>query len=86
LLTRLLETLDSSNPPTTEGESKMEVLAVLIAGTMLFAVPRTLITVLRDGRGHTPEVRSEEPWKADGLPSEPYSMATRILPLALWLR
>ncbi|CAI3794171.1 hypothetical protein [Pseudarthrobacter sp. MM222] len=64
----------------------MEVLAVLLAGTMLFVVPRTLITVLRDGRGHTPDVRSEEPWQAGDLPSEPYSMASRILPLALWLR
>ena len=86
MLTRVLKTLDSSNPPTTEGESKMEVLAVLIAGTMLFAVPRTLMTVVRDGRGHIPEVRSEEPWKAGDLPSEPYSTAARILPLALWLR
>ncbi|MCU1555890.1 MAG: hypothetical protein JWM13_3376 [Arthrobacter sp.] len=64
----------------------MEVLAVLFAGTMLFAVPKTLITVLRDGRGHTPEVRSGEPWKAGDLPSEPYSMASRILPPALWMR
>ena len=64
----------------------MEVLAVLFAGTMLVAVPRTLLTVLRDGRGHIPEVRSTEPWKADDLPSEPYSMASRILPLAMWLR
>ncbi|MCU1540500.1 MAG: hypothetical protein JWM01_1447 [Arthrobacter sp.] len=64
----------------------MEVLAVLLAGTILVAVPRTLLTVLRDGRGHTPEVRSTEPWKAGDLPSEPYAMASRILPLALWLR
>lgn len=53
----------------------MEVLAVLLAGTMLVAVPSTLITVLRDGRGHTPKVQSTEPWKAGDLPSEPYSVA-----------
>jgi hypothetical protein len=64
----------------------MEVLAVLLAGAMLFVVPRTLITVLRDGRGHIPEVRSTEPWKAGDLPSEPYSAAPNRLPMALWLR
>lgn len=55
----------------------MEVLAVLFAGTMLVAVPRTLLAVLRDGRGHTPLVRSTEPWKAGDLPSEPYAVAPR---------
>jgi hypothetical protein len=64
----------------------MEVLAVLVAGTILFAVPRTLVTVLRDGRGHLPEIRSTEPWKAGDLPSEPYSAASRMLPTVLWFR
>jgi hypothetical protein len=64
----------------------MEVVAVLLAGTILFAVPRTLITVMRDGRGHTPEIRSSEPWKAGDLPSERYSAASGMLPTALWFR
>lgn len=64
----------------------MEVLAVLLAGTMLVAVPRTLLTALRDGRGHTPLVRSTESWKAGDLPSEPYAAGPALPPMALWLR
>jgi hypothetical protein len=64
----------------------MEVLAILLAGTMLVAIPRTLLTVLRDGRGHTPEVRSTEPWKAGNLPSEPYSARSAWYLPGAWMR
>ncbi|HET6240507.1 MAG TPA: hypothetical protein VFD99_00775 [Arthrobacter sp.] len=53
----------------------MEALTILLAGTILVGVPSTLIAVLRDGRGHTPKIRSTEPWKAGNLPSEPYSVS-----------
>jgi len=64
----------------------MEVLAILLAGTMLVAIPRTLLTVLRDGRGHSPEVRSTEPWKAGNLPSEPYSVQSSWYLPGAWMR
>ena len=64
----------------------MEVIAVLLAGSALVAIPGTFVAILRDGRGHTPEVRSAEPWKAGTLPSEPYASANRSFPPTLWFR
>jgi len=64
----------------------MEVLAILLAGSALVAIPGTFVAILRDGHGHTPEVRSTEPWKAGNLPSEPYASANRSFPPALWFR
>ena len=64
----------------------MEVIAVLLAGSALVAIPGTFVAILRDGRGHTPEVRSAEPWTAGNLPSEPYASANRSSPPTLWFR
>lgn len=64
----------------------MEVLTVLLAGTILVGVPSTLLAVLRDGRGHTPDVRSREPWKAGNLPSEPYSVSRSGYLPGAWMR
>ena len=64
----------------------MEVLIALLAGTMLVAVPGTLRSVRRDGRGHTPEVRSTGPWKAGNLPSEPYSAPHAWYLPGAWMR
>jgi len=64
----------------------MEVIAVLLAGSALVAIPGTFVAILRDGRGHTPEVRSAEPWTAGNLPSEPYASANRSFPPTLWFR
>ncbi|WP_445155059.1 hypothetical protein ACTWLI_02100 [Arthrobacter sp. Hor0625] len=64
----------------------MEVLAVLLAGSALVAIPGTFAAILRDGHGHTPTVRSDEPWSAGNLPSEPYGSANRSFPPALWFR
>lgn len=64
----------------------MEVLIALLAGTMLVAVPGTLRSVRRDGHGHTPEVRSAEPWKAGNLPSEPYSAPHAWYLPGAWMR
>jgi len=64
----------------------MEVLAVLLAGSALVAIPGTFVAILGDGRGHTPEVRSAEPWTAGNLPSEPYASANRSFPPTLWFR
>ena len=51
----------------------MVFLVLLLAGLVVYAVAFTIVTVLRDGRGHTPPVRSTRPWRAGNLPSEPYA-------------
>lgn len=51
----------------------MEFAALLLAGLMVYAVAATLVAVFRDGRGHTPPIRSTRPWTAGNLPSEPYA-------------
>jgi hypothetical protein len=50
-------------------------LLVILLLTGLWAVTATVRSVLTDGRGHTPSVRSDEFWNAGDLPSVPYSSA-----------
>jgi hypothetical protein len=50
----------------------MEVLVVLLVGLLIVAGTATVRAMMTDGHGHTPTVRSKEPWKAGDLPSEPY--------------
>jgi hypothetical protein len=52
----------------------MEVLIILFAGIVVPAVTASILSVLKDGRGHTPHVRSTAPWTAGDLPSEPYAV------------
>lgn len=51
----------------------MDFAAILLAGLLVFAAVSTVVAVFRDGRGHTPPVRSTRPWMAGNLPSEPYA-------------
>ena len=51
----------------------MEIAALLLAGLLVFAAVATIVAVVRDGRGHTPPIRSTRPWMAGNLPSEPYA-------------
>ncbi len=51
----------------------MVFLVLLLAGLLVFAAVATVVAVVRDGRGHTPPIRSTRPWTADNLPSEPYA-------------
>ena len=51
----------------------MEFAALLLAGLVVYAAVATFLAVFRDGRGHTPPVRSTRPWTAGNLPSEPYA-------------
>ena len=51
----------------------MEFAAILLAGLLVFAAVATIVAVVRDGRGHTPPIRSSRPWMAGNLPSEPYA-------------
>lgn len=50
----------------------MELLVVLLVALVIVAGTATVRATLTDGHGHTPEVRSREPWKAGNLPSERY--------------
>lgn len=51
----------------------MEILVVLFGGLILLTVIGTFVAIRRDGHGHIAEVRSNAPWQAGNLPSEPYS-------------
>jgi hypothetical protein len=64
----------------------MEMLVVLIAGVVLVSGGATFRAVLKEGHGHTPEVRSNAKWTAGDLPSEPYSAGSNRIPTALGLR
>ena len=50
-------------------------LLVILLLTGLWVVTATVRSVLSDGRGHNPSVRSTAPWEAGDLPSVPYSSA-----------
>lgn len=49
----------------------MELLGLLLF--VLWVLIATVCTILADGRGRTPEIRSGAPWSAGNLPSEPYA-------------
>ncbi len=49
----------------------MELLGLLLF--VLWVLIATICTILADGRGHTPDIRSGAPWSAGNLPSEPYA-------------
>lgn len=51
----------------------MEFAAILLVALVVYAAVATIVAVVRDGRGHTPPVRSIRPWSAGDLPSEPYA-------------
>ena len=51
----------------------MVFLVLLLAGLLVYAAVATIVAVVRDGRGHTPPIRSTRPWTAGNLPSEPYA-------------
>lgn len=50
-------------------------LLVILLLTGVWVVTATVRSVLSDGRGRNPSVRSTAPWEAGDLPSVPYSSA-----------
>ncbi|WP_172411675.1 hypothetical protein [Arthrobacter globiformis] len=50
-------------------------LLVILLLIGLWVVTATVRSVLTDGRGHSPSVRSHASWEAGDLPSVPYSSA-----------
>ncbi|MDQ0677843.1 hypothetical protein QFZ30_001225 [Arthrobacter pascens] len=52
----------------------MEIFGIIIAILFLVIVAATVAALLRDGRGHTPPVHSDQAWSALDLPSSSYTM------------
>ncbi|MHA7224120.1 hypothetical protein ACX80S_17695 [Arthrobacter sp. RHLT1-20] len=57
-----------------EMSGSIVVFLILVAAVVLLGVVRTVVVVLRDGRGRNPREPSEPPWMAGNLPSVPYSV------------
>ena len=57
----------------------MFALIILLAVVVAPALTATIVAIRRDGRGHTPPVRSIRPWSAGDLPSEPYASMRSFL-------
>jgi hypothetical protein len=51
----------------------MELIGIAVIVLLIVAASATVSLLRGDGRGHTPPVVSEEPWKALDLPSSAYS-------------
>ena len=50
----------------------MEILGMILIVLLLIVIPATVSALLRDGRGHTPPVTSDQEWSALDLPSTSY--------------
>lgn len=50
----------------------MEIFGIIIVVLLLIVIPATVAALLRDGRGHTPPVTSDQAWSALDLPSTSY--------------
>jgi hypothetical protein len=51
----------------------MEAVIAFLVVVALLAIAGTIVSILRDGRGHTPPELSHRPWSANDLPSLPYA-------------
>ncbi|MCU1519603.1 MAG: hypothetical protein JWQ75_4324 [Pseudarthrobacter sp.] len=52
----------------------MEIFGIIIVVLLLLVIAATVSALLRDGRGHTPPVTSDQAWSALDLPSTSYSI------------
>lgn len=52
----------------------MEILGIILAVLLLVILAATVSALLRDGRGHTPPVTSDQAWSAMDLPSINYTL------------
>lgn len=52
----------------------MEFIGVALIILISTACAATVPALRNDGRGHTPPVRSEQEWSANGLPSVAYRL------------
>jgi hypothetical protein len=52
----------------------METFGIILVVLLLVALAATVSALLRDGRGHTPPVTSDQAWSALDLPSTNYTL------------
>ncbi len=52
----------------------METFGIIIVVLLLLVIAATIAALLRDGRGHTPPVTSDQAWSALDLPSTSYTL------------
>ncbi|WP_426990301.1 hypothetical protein [Pseudarthrobacter sp. Y6] len=52
----------------------MEIFGIALVVLLLVVLAATASALLRDGRGHTPPVASDQPWSARDLPSVNYTL------------
>jgi hypothetical protein len=52
----------------------MEIFGIALVILLLIVLAATVSALLRDGRGHTPPVTSDQSWSALDLPSTNYTL------------
>lgn len=52
----------------------MEIFGIALVVLLLVVLAATFSALLRDGRGHTPPITSDQPWSALDLPSVNYTL------------
>jgi hypothetical protein len=52
----------------------MEIFGIVMLVLILIVLAATVSALLRDGRGHTPPVTSDQAWSALDLPSTNYTL------------
>ncbi|GAA1781843.1 hypothetical protein GCM10009712_31450 [Pseudarthrobacter sulfonivorans] len=52
----------------------MEIFGIVMLLLILIVLAATVSALLRDGRGHTPPVTSDQAWSALDLPSTNYTL------------
>jgi hypothetical protein len=57
-----------------ENHRDMEIFGIILVVLFLVALAATVSALLRDGRGHTPPVTSDQAWSALDLPSTNYTL------------
>lgn len=60
--------------PAQENHRGMETFGIILVVLLLVALAATVSALLRDGRGHTPPVTSDQAWSALDLPSTNYTL------------
>lgn len=50
----------------------MEIFGIVVFIVLVTTIAGTVSALLRDGRGHTPQVTSERPWGTPDAPSTAY--------------
>ena len=60
--------------PQRENHRGMEIFGIVMLLLILIVLAATVSALLRDGRGHTPPVTSDQAWSALDPPSTNYTL------------